>query len=175
LRKGGREISEFIALVWVMAAGVAVGIAFDIYRSLRRWLGWGKVLTVVGDLLFSVVALYLLFKFFLRANHLDFRFYIVWGSLLGLILYMRLFSKYILKLLFSFYRFIEISMGLILKILKIPIKVLVILMRPPYAVLRWFSMLVYRIGEAILGEPVHKMRQRMLSLWDKLFPPRTNG
>jgi len=158
-----------------MAAGVAVGLVYDIYRSLRQWLGWGKVLTIIGDVLFSAVALFLLLKFFLRANHLDFRLYIVWGSLLGLFLYMRTLSKYILSLLFGSYRLLQICLDFILKLLKIPVRVLVVLMGPPYALLRWFSLLLYRIGEALLGEPVQRMRQRMLNFWERLFPPRTNG
>ena len=159
----------------MVAAGAAVGFVFDFYRSLRKWLGWGKVLTMAGDLIFSAVALFLLFKFFLKANHLDFRFYIVWGSVLGLFLYTRIFSRIILWIFFKTYHFLEQCLGLILWLLKIPLKVLVILMRPPYTILRWFSLLVFRIAEAFLGEPVVKTRMKVLGFWDRLFPPRTNG
>jgi len=162
-------------LIWVVAAGAAVGFVFDFYRSLGKWLGWGKITTIVGDLIFSVVALFLLFKFFLRANHLDFRFYIVWGSVLGLFLYTRIFSKIILWLFFKCYRFIEACAWLILQVLKFPFKVLAVLMVPPYAVLRWFSLLIFRIAEAFFGEPIAKTRKKMINLWDRLFPPRTNG
>lgn len=174
-RGEGREISDFEALIWVVAAGAAVGLVFDFYRSLRKWLDWGRFLTIVGDVLFSIVALFLLYKFFLRANHLDFRFYIVWGSVLGLFLYTRILSKITLWLLFKCYRFLEMSIGLILKVLKIPVKVLILLMGPPYAILRWFSLLVFRIAEALLGEPAIKTRKRVINLWDRFFPPRTNG
>ncbi|WP_035242938.1 spore cortex biosynthesis protein YabQ [Desulfitobacterium hafniense] len=168
-------MSDFEALIWVVAAGAAVGFVFDFYRSLRKWLGWGKVMTVVGDLIFSAVALFLLFKFFLKANHLDFRFYIVWGSVLGLFLYTRILSRITLWLFFKCYRFIEACLGLILLVLKFPFKVLAVLMRPPYAVLRWFSLLVFRIAEAFLGKPLTKTRKTMISFWERLFPPRTNG
>lgn len=132
-------------------------------------------MTIVGDLIFSAVALFLLFKFFLKANHLDFRFYIVWGSVLGLFLYTRILSKIALWVFFKCYWLVERFMWVILSILKIPVKVLITLMRPPYAILRWFSLLVFRVAEALLGEPVVRARKKFINFWDRLFPPRTNG
>ncbi|AGA67644.1 Spore cortex protein YabQ (Spore_YabQ) [Desulfitobacterium dichloroeliminans LMG P-21439] len=168
-------ISDFVALIWVVAAGAAVGLVFDFYRSLRKRLGWGKFLTVVGDLIFSAVALYLLFRFFLKANHLDFRFYIVWGSALGLFLYSRILSPVVVWLLFKCYWLIERFMGLILSLLSIPIKIVRALMGPPYAILRWFSLLLFRINEALWGESLVKIRKKAINFWNRLFPPRTNG
>lgn len=138
-------------------------------------MGWGKFTTFIGDLLFSVAALALLFRFFLRANALDLRFYILWGSVLGLFLYMRVLSRATLWLFFKLYLLIENLAWLILEGLKIPVKGIILLMRPPYAFLRWFSLLVFRIVETLLAEPVWRVRKKILSLWDRLFPPRTNG
>jgi len=138
-------------------------------------MGWGKFATFIGDLLFSVAALALLFRFFLRANALDLRFYILWGSVLGLFLYMRVLSRATLWLFFKLYLLIENLVWLILEGLKIPVKGIILLMRPPYAFLRWFSLLVFRIVETLLAEPVWRVRKKILSLWDRLFPPRTNG
>lgn len=163
------------ALIWVLLAGVAVGLIFDFYRSLRKWMRWGKFATFTGDILFSVVALVLLFRFFLRANALDLRFYILWGSVLGLFLYTRVLSRVSLWLFFKLYRLIENLVWLILEGFKIPVKGVIFLMRPPYAVLRWFSLLVFRIVETFLAEPMRRTRKRVLRLWDRIFPPRTNG
>lgn len=138
-------------------------------------MGLGKFATVIGDILFSVISLALLFRFFLRANALDLRFYILWGSVLGLFLYTRILSRATLWLFFKLYRLIEYLIWLIVEGIKIPIKGVILLMRPPYALLRWFSLLVFRILEAFLGEPLWKARKKALSLWDRLFPPRTNG
>lgn len=169
------SISEFHALFWVVIAGVAVGFLFDFYRSLRKWLGWGKFATTAGDILFSLASLYLLFRFFLKANALDFRFYILWGSVLGLFIYLRLFSKLSLRLFFSIYRLIENIIRLIVEGVKIPIKGLILLMRPPYAVLRWFSLLVFRIAEVFIAEPIIRIKKSLDNVWNRLFPPRNDG
>ncbi|AET65827.1 Spore cortex protein YabQ (Spore_YabQ) [Desulfosporosinus orientis DSM 765] len=156
-------------------AGVSVGLVFDVYRSFRRWREWGQLLTFIGDVLFSLFAMVILFYYFQKANALDFRFYIIWGSLLGLGLYLRIFSKHSLRFFFGFYRFLSFLAQLIHRGIKIPIRVLKFLMRPPYAMLQWFSLLFYRIGEFILVEPMKRVRKRISEWWKGLLPPRING
>lgn len=156
-------------------AGAAVGLVFDFYRSFRRWQGWGQVLTFIGDIIFSLVALFILFRFFERANALAFRFYIIWGSLLGLVLYLRLLSRFSVRFYFGLYRIINYFAGLIHRGIKIPIRGIVLIMRPPYALLKWFSILLYRIGGFLLPELIMPIKKRLKGWWNSLMPPRTNG
>nr|WP_083642836.1 spore cortex biosynthesis protein YabQ [Desulfosporosinus metallidurans] len=156
-------------------SGVIVGVVFDFYRSFRRWQGWGWVLTFVGDVLFSLVALFILFRFFERANALAFRFYVIWGSLLGLILYLRLLSRFSVRFFFGFYRVMTYLAELIHRGIKVPIRGLVLIMRPPYAMLHWISLLLFRIGEYILLEPILRSIKRLKMWWNTLLPPRTKG
>lgn len=160
---------------WVIVAGAAVGLVFDFYRSFRRWQGWGQFLTFIGDVLFSLVALFILFRFFEKANALAFRYYIILGSLLGLILYLRLLSRFSVRFYFRFYWSINYLTELIQRGIKIPIRGLVLIMRPPYAILRWLSMLLYRIAELLLLEPIMRIIKRLKGWWNSLLPPRTNG
>lgn len=152
-----------------------MGVVFDFYRSFRRWQDWGGILTFVGDVLFSLVAMVILFRFFKKANALDFRFYIIWGSLLGLGLYLRLLSRFSLRCFFGFYRVMSFLAKLIHRGIKIPIRGLILIMKPPYALLNWLSLLLYRIGEVILLEPIMHVKRRLKEWWKGLLPPRTNG
>jgi len=151
-----------------------VGLVFDFYRSFRRWQGWGQVLTFVGDVLFSLVALFILFRFFERANALAFRFYIIWGSLLGLVLYLRILSRFFVRFYFGFYQVVSYLAGLIHRGLRIPIRGIVLMMRPPYAILKWFSMLLYRISELFLLELTMGIKKRLKRWWNSLMPPKIN-
>jgi len=164
-----------VTFFWVILAGAAVGLVFDFYRSFRRWQGWGAVSTFIGDVLFSLVALLIFFRFFERANALDFRFYIIWGSLLGLILYLRLLSRFSVRLYFKLYRVINYLAGLIRRGIKVPIMGLVLIMRPPYAILKWVSLLLYRIGELLLFDIIIYIKKKLKGWWNSLMPPRTNG
>ena len=152
-----------------------MGLVFDFYRSFRSWQGWGQALTFIGDVLFSLVALFILFRFFERANALAFRFYIIWGSLLGLVLYLKVLSRFSVRCFFRFYRIMMYLADLIHKGIKIPIRGLVLIMRPPYAILHWFSLLLYRISELILVEPISRIKRRGKEWWNNLIPPKING
>ncbi|AHF05727.1 spore cortex biosynthesis protein YabQ [Desulfitobacterium metallireducens DSM 15288] len=156
-------------------AGVVVGVCFDFYRSLRRYLRWGRVSTWAGDLLFSLITLVILFRFFQRANALDFRIYILWGSILGLFLYLRLLSRVLIKGYLQLFRLFSYLFWLLRQGLRIPVRGVFILMRPPYALLHWFSFLVYRILEAVLAQPLRQTRARLYNYWNTLFSPRTKG
>lgn len=158
-----------------MLAGATIGLIFDFYRSLRKWLGWGRLMTVIGDLVFSGITLHLCIEFFLRANELEFRFYTLWGSLLGLMGYMRLFSPIFLKLFRRFFYFISATWRFLIDCIRFLVKTLALLMRPFYRVLQWFSLLVFRMLEALLGDSLRKVRGKVREVWKYLFPPRTNG
>lgn len=147
-------------------------MVFDLYRSFRYWQGWGRIFTFVGDVLFSLVALYILFCFFEKANALAFRFYIIWGSLLGLVLYLKLLSRFSVRCFLKFYQIIVYLIDLIHRGIEFPIRGLIFLMRPPYAILLWLSMLLYRIGELILLEPIFRMKERIREWRNYLLPPK---
>lgn len=152
-----------------------MGVCFDFYRSLRRYLRWGRVSTWAGDILFSLITLVILFRFFQQANALDFRMYILWGSILGIFLYLRLLSRTLIKVYIQLFRLISYLFWLLRQGLKVPLRGVFILMRPPYALLRWFSFLGYRILEAALAQPLRQTRGRIFDFWNTLFPPRTKG
>jgi hypothetical protein len=58
--------------------------------------------------------------------------------------------------------------------IKIPIRGLVLIMRPPYAILKWFSILLYRIGGLFLLELITRIKKRLKGWWNRLMPPRSN-
>ncbi|WP_407314627.1 spore cortex biosynthesis protein YabQ [Desulfosporosinus sp. SB140] len=168
-------MSEFVTFFWVIAAGAMVGIVFDFFRTFRRWQGWGPVITFGGDILFSLIAMVILYRLFARANALAFRFYNIWGSLLGLILYLRFFSRYLIRGYFELYQLIENLLKLLYRGVLIPIQGLVLLMRPPYAILRWFSLLFYRIGEHTIYRPIERLKTNVKEWLKQRWPPRPNG
>ena len=132
-------------------------------------------MTFAGDIVFSLVALIILFWFFERANALAFRSYIMWGSLLGLILYLRLLSRFSVRFYSLIFRTMTHLATLIHRGIKIPIRGLVLIMRPFYIMLRWLSLLLYRIGEVIFLKTAINTKRRIKGWWNGLLPPKTNG
>ena len=152
-----------------------MGFCFDAYRALRYWLRWGPALTFVGDVAFSLGALSILFNLFLRANNLSFRFYVLWGSLLGLFFYLRVCSRTVIRLLLFILDTMRRVITRLGKLIAVPFHGLEYLMRAPYALLRWLSMLVFRLTEATIGWQIKSLGETMRTKWRQLFPPRTNG
>ncbi|WP_206811427.1 spore cortex biosynthesis protein YabQ [Paradesulfitobacterium ferrireducens] len=168
-------MSEFETFFWLVTAGFAIGLGFDIYRSVRRWMKWGPILTFGGDILFSFGALVIFLFFLEKANSLAFRFYIFWVSLLGLLLYLRLFSRLVTHFLLSTFDLVKKTLLGLISLFRYPLRALVLLMRPLYAFLRWLSLLFYRAGEALLMPRAVQIKREAGEWWDQHFPPRTNG
>jgi len=149
----------------IILSGVFVGFCFDIYRIARWRLRFNKVLTFIGDLLFSFIALLLIYYCAQKANYLEFRFYLYGASLLGLLLYLKFFSKSskrMFNILFSIFFFLKnLVVSIIAKIFYSIAFILTQMMRIPYGLLRWFAMLLYRIGEALGRESVTKVKGRI--------------
>lgn len=79
--------------------GVACGIFFDLQRSIRKIGRTGRIITTLQDLLFALfyvgVALYVGFNF----NHGEVRYYQVLGVMFGVLLYLLLFSAFVMKIM----------------------------------------------------------------------------
>ncbi|MFZ3100926.1 MAG: spore cortex biosynthesis protein YabQ [Desulfitobacteriaceae bacterium] len=171
---GGRTISEFVTLFWIVLAGSTVGFFFDVYRSFRRWNKWGSRRTFVGDIFFSLAALVLLFCFFDKANVLAFRFYMLWGSLLGLFIYLRFISIIVLEILFKFYELIHSVIEGLFYLLRLPYRGLILLMHPLYVILRWAGLLLYRMSEGLLSPQLCRVKEGVIKGLKRFFPPRRN-
>lgn len=142
-----------------------MGFCFDFYRILRWRFRISKILTFIGDLLFSLFSLLILFYFAQKANYLELRFYLFGGILIGLLLYLRLLSNSSKKLFTIVItltaRLITMIAGIILQVVKGFCKLLALIMSIPYGFLSWFSILIYRIGEALGKNMAGKIRERM--------------
>lgn len=75
------------AFLGMMYAGLAVGLLFDVAALVRKLLYAGKVLTLLVDCAFSLLAVLLLAATWLHVNYLDFRMYALMGAASGAALY----------------------------------------------------------------------------------------
>lgn len=127
-------------------------------------------MTFIGDIFFSLGALILLLYFLNKANDLAFRFYILWGSLLGLFIYLRLLSPVILKILFKLHKLLRLLAKGLINILRIPWRGLILVVHPFYEVLRWAGLLLYRMGEALIIPPLIRANKNIIKILKRIFP-----
>jgi spore cortex biosynthesis protein YabQ len=123
--------AQFVFMIISVFAGLSVGILFDLYRTINYYTKPPKLLTHIMDLLFWVVTGCLVFFILLRADFARLRVYTFMGMGLGIFIYLKLFSEYILKL----YRLIFYVAGKIIRIfliiLSMPFKLMYNLLWTP--------------------------------------------
>jgi spore cortex biosynthesis protein YabQ len=90
------QIKNFLITIF---NGMLIGLLFDGYRVLRGIMTPKMLITDLGDLLFWLIATMLVFCTLIFINWGEVRVYIFIGLMIGFVLYMRLFSRYVLCLL----------------------------------------------------------------------------
>lgn len=126
----------YLFLIFILN-GILIGIVFDIFRILRKSFNTPNFVTYIEDTLFwvisAVIVMYSLFVF----NNGQFRAYIFVGILLGIVMYMLFFSKFIIRISVKVIEVIKSIVMFVFRIISYPIKVVyklfkVILIRTNY-------------------------------------------
>ena len=94
-----------------IAAGLSLGLLFDLYRLWRRATGPRRAVTALSDILFWVIATPLTYFYLLVGNWAELRYYVILGLLLGLFLYFSVFSILVINLISTLWYFIATVIG----------------------------------------------------------------
>ncbi|HBM79468.1 MAG: spore cortex biosynthesis protein YabQ [Clostridiales bacterium] len=89
---------QFMSLLLSIFAGIAIGLLFDMYRTINYYTKPSRVFLSFMDLLFWLITGCMVFSILLRADFAALRFYTFAGMCFGVFIYLKLFSEYILKL-----------------------------------------------------------------------------
>lgn len=110
----------YLFLIFVMN-GLLIGFLFDVFRILRISFKTKDFVTYIEDILFwlitGAIILYSIFKF----NNGEIRFYMFLGIAIGVILYIMLFSKYIIQFNVKAIKIIKQTLRKIIQVIYIPI------------------------------------------------------
>lgn len=111
--------SQFYAFLVTILAGITIGILFDFYRVIRGMVRPKKVFTYLGDLTFWVISTLVVFFMLLIGNWGELRFYVWVGVLVGITVYLRYLSRYMLKVFGFLIYIINKTVAFFLKVLGI--------------------------------------------------------
>ncbi len=95
---------QFAMLLVTFLIGAAIGLAYDVYRGLRRAAQSGRVATLLGDIIFWAAATILVFRGLVFGNGGELRLYVFVGAAAGLYLYFRMASQTLLWAMTWFWR-----------------------------------------------------------------------
>ena len=111
----------YLFLIFILN-GLIIGFLFDFFRILRKTIKTSDFVTYMQDFIFwiltDVIILYFIFTF----NNGEIRLFLFLGIMTGILIYMLLLSKFIIKINVAIINFFK-------KILEIPIKLLVKVIR----------------------------------------------
>lgn len=111
----------YLFLIFILN-GLIIGFLFDFFRILRKIIKTSDFVTYMQDFIFwiltGVIILYFIFTF----NNGEIRLFLFLGIMTGILIYMLLLSKFIIKINVAIINFFK-------KILEIPIKLLVKVIR----------------------------------------------
>ena len=131
--------------------GIIIGILFDFFRILRKSFKTNDITTYIEDFLFWILTgfsiLFTLFKF----NNGEIRLYMFFAIAIGILLYMLIFSSYIIK----------INVSIIVFLKKIVKKILYYVFMPILFLLKVLKKIVFK--------PISFIFINIKSLYTNLF------
>ena len=120
----------FLFLIFVIN-GLLIGLIFDIFRIFRISFKTKDIITYLQDILFWLISggivLYSIFVF----NNGEIRFFMFLGISIGVILYISLFSQYIIKTNVFIIKFLKNILSKIFSFIKIPFSFLWAIIKKP--------------------------------------------
>jgi len=143
-------VSQIYAFAVTLIAGMAAGFCYDYYRVVRRVLRLKKAGTCVGDIIFWLFTTALVFFLLLLGNWGIVRIYVFIGIGLGALIYFRLFSNTMSRLIrFKFYLFqkiweLTVKLALFIwRVVLFPFHVVILILSYP---LGFFSYVLKKAG-----------------------------
>lgn len=143
--------------------GILIGILFDIFRILRKSFKTNDIVTYIEDTLFwiisGIIILYSIFIF----NNGEIRLFIFLAILLGIVVYIFLFSKYFIKINLLIIATIKKIISFIWQIIKIPFKfILKIISKPITILVINVRKRIRQIYTKIVKNNVKKIKKRII-------------
>ena len=141
-------MEQLFCLIAFTATGIVIGVLFDIFRILRRSFKTADWLTTLQDILFWILAGFVILFSIFKFNNGEIRSYIFVGISLGVLIYMLTLSKYIVRCSVIIIKFIK-------KIISYPVN------------------LIIKITNLLI-KPIKFLAQKLSTFFKKIFHNTTN-
>lgn len=99
--------AEALFFVLAFAKGAGIMLGYDILRAFRRGFPHGSGLVAAEDFFYWVFAWIFVFLMFREQNYGQIRGYVLAALILGMLFYIRLLSRMILRILSTFFGFLS--------------------------------------------------------------------
>lgn len=124
--------AEFSVFLWCIVCGSIAALIFDVFRIIRRLIYSGCLKTSIEDILYWIIAGFLIYYFALLFNGGEIRFYMFAGIITGALLYFTTASPLIINGFVYLIRVIFKILSFIFKILYSPVKLILKIIGKPF-------------------------------------------
>lgn len=118
----------YLFLIFILN-GLIIGVLFDFFRILRKAIRTSDLITCIEDIVFwiltGLIILYSIFTY----NNGEIRLFMFLAIIIGIILYMVLISKFIMRISLMIINIVQKVISIIINIIKIPINLLIKLIK----------------------------------------------
>ena len=122
-------LEQLYSFAVFILVGFLIGLLFDFFRISRRTFKTSDLITSIEDVLFWILSgLLILFTIF-KFNNGDIRIYIILSILIGIVIYILVFSKIVMNTLVKIIIFIKRIISHLLKICSYPIQFILKLLK----------------------------------------------
>lgn len=104
--------------------GMAVGLFYDFFRTIRSLIRHPNVLVSFEDIVYWIVAVFVMFFYMLQANDGEIRPFSIFGVFIGMVLYFALPSKIVMSVSSTIVMIIKTILKLFFEILFTPFRIL---------------------------------------------------
>ena len=111
----------YLFLIFILN-GLIIGFLFDFFRILRKTIKTTDFVTYIQDFIFWILTGIIILYFIFTFNNGEIRLFLFFGILTGVLIYMLLFSNFIIKINVKIINFAK-------KILEIPVKLIIKIIR----------------------------------------------
>ena len=123
------ELTQAHLFYIFILTGILLGVLFDVFRILRKSFKTSDLITYIEDVVFWILAGFLLFYTVYKFNNGEIRSYVLLGIALGLTAYLIIFSKIFIKINVSIIVFVKNICIQIAKLMLYPLKLILNLLR----------------------------------------------
>lgn len=111
-------LSQFNIVFIFFLTGICIGLLFDFFRIQRKVLRTCDFITYIQDILFWIVSGLIIIFVIMKYTNGEIRIYMVFGIILGILIYFLIISKYIMKIFVCILSFLLNIIGKLLFPLK---------------------------------------------------------
>lgn len=150
--------------LYSVLSGMVIALIYDVFRIKRRVIKTGVLFVYIEDLLFWIMVAIFVFILVYYFNDGELRGYIFTGIITGVIIYMLLFSKIIIRSFVAILNLIYKVIKFVLFVLTYPIRLISKIVMIP---VKLISNPAKKICRSIKG--VTKVSISRIALWHKIF------